>query len=202
MTGRATFPPPGRLRHPDGHEFAFDTGVRCLYFIYTGGEGRYAFFETLHEPDDLVAWLGSWPLHAAVEATDEATLAHAKRLRQAMWVAAQTLADGEPLPPEVVAELNAAAKPAPLVPRFEAAGGGTLWAEPATTGQALATLAREAVDLFGGPLAAKVRRCSADNCPLVFVDTSRAGARRWCSMERCGNRAKVRSHRARTKSSG
>ncbi|WP_235492647.1 MULTISPECIES: CGNR zinc finger domain-containing protein [unclassified Leifsonia] len=29
-----------------------------------------------------------------------------------------------------------------------------------------------------------------------YVDTSRAGTRRWCSMQRCGNRAKVRKFRA------
>jgi predicted RNA-binding Zn ribbon-like protein len=60
---------------------------------------------------------------------------------------------------------------------------------------ALSTLARDAIDLFGGPLAGRVRECAADNCGLLFVDTSRPGRRRWCSMERCGNRAKVRAYR-------
>ncbi|MEV6911021.1 CGNR zinc finger domain-containing protein [Amycolatopsis sp. NPDC051071] len=31
------------------------------------------------------------------------------------------------------------------------------------------------------------RECSADDCYLLFFDTSRSGNRRWCSMERCGN---------------
>jgi predicted RNA-binding Zn ribbon-like protein len=31
----------------------------------------------------------------------------------------------------------------------------------------------------------------------VFRDESRTANRRWCSMQRCGNRAKVRAHRAR-----
>ncbi|WIB37118.1 CGNR zinc finger domain-containing protein [Curtobacterium sp. MCJR17_043] len=31
----------------------------------------------------------------------------------------------------------------------------------------------------------------------MFYDSSRGGTRRWCSMQRCGNRAKVRAHRAR-----
>jgi hypothetical protein len=38
-------------------------------------------------------------------------------------------------------------------------------------------------------------------CSLLFVDTSRSGRRRWCSMERCGNRAKVAAHRRRRKES-
>jgi len=40
--------------------------------------------------------------------------------------------------------------------------------------------------------------CGADNCALIYLDTSRPGNRRWCSMERCGNRAKVRGHRSRS----
>ncbi|MFE7130281.1 CGNR zinc finger domain-containing protein [Streptomyces sp. NPDC057638] len=48
-----------------------------------------------------------------------------------------------------------------------------------------------------GPHAHRVRVCAAHDCQLLFADTSRPGRRRWCSMERCGNREKVRAHRAR-----
>ncbi len=65
-----------------------------------------------------------------------------------------------------------------------------------TAPAALATLARDAVDLFGGPLASRIRVCAAADCGLLLVDTSRPGRRRWCSMQRCGNRAKIREHRA------
>ncbi|MFJ7288810.1 CGNR zinc finger domain-containing protein [Curtobacterium sp. NPDC098951] len=72
--------------------------------------------------------------------------------------------------------------------------------------QALSSVARDAVALFtevgfddvaadGQPT--RLSRCSADDCALVFYDSSRGGTRRWCSMQRCGNRAKVRAHRAR-----
>ncbi|GAB3952125.1 hypothetical protein GCM10027614_55290 [Micromonospora vulcania] len=68
---------------------------------------------------------------------------------------------------------------------------------PADGRQALASIARDAVELFSGPYADRIRECGADNCYLVFVDTSRPGRRRWCAMERCGNRHKIRSLRAR-----
>ncbi|KQS10078.1 hypothetical protein ASG04_05720 [Curtobacterium sp. Leaf183] len=72
--------------------------------------------------------------------------------------------------------------------------------------QALSSVARDAVALFtevgfddveadGRP--ARLSRCSAPDCGLVFYDSSRGGTRRWCAMQRCGNRAKVRAHRAR-----
>ena len=41
----------------------------------------------------------------------------------------------------------------------------------------------------------KIRKCS--NCVLHFYDTSKKGTRRWCSMQICGNRAKVATYAAR-----
>src|SRR3954449_9351810 len=37
---------------------------------------------------------------------------------------------------------------------------------------------------------ARVHRCPGRNCGWLFVDTS--GRRRWCSMDTCGSRAKMR----------
>jgi predicted RNA-binding Zn ribbon-like protein len=34
--------------------------------------------------------------------------------------------------------------------------------------------------------------CEADECGWLFLDETRAGTRRWCSMKDCGNRAKAR----------
>ncbi|MFE7743242.1 CGNR zinc finger domain-containing protein [Nocardia sp. NPDC057455] len=36
---------------------------------------------------------------------------------------------------------------------------------------------------------------AAGDCGLLFVDASRPGRRRWCSMDRCGNLSKVRRYR-------
>jgi predicted RNA-binding Zn ribbon-like protein len=63
----------------------------------------------------------------------------------------------------------------------------------------MSSVARDAIDVFGGPRAARLKRCEGSRCALLFVDTSRSGRRRWCSMERCGNRAKAAAHRRRKK---
>src|SRR5690606_36591919 len=63
--------------------------------------------------------------------------------------------------------------------------------------QALASVARDAVDLFGERRAERTRSCAASDCSMVFFDGSRSNNRRWCSMQRCGNRAKVRAYRQR-----
>ncbi|MDN5855539.1 MAG: CGNR zinc finger domain-containing protein [Actinomycetia bacterium] len=43
----------------------------------------------------------------------------------------------------------------------------------------------------------RVKICPADDCRWAFYDASRNHSRQWCSMRVCGNRAKVRNHRAR-----
>ena len=40
----------------------------------------------------------------------------------------------------------------------------------------------------------RLRCCSGEACILWFWDSSRGGRRRWCSMDRCGNRVKVQRH--------
>jgi predicted RNA-binding Zn ribbon-like protein len=46
--------------------------------------------------------------------------------------------------------------------------------------------------------ATRVRACPGRGCGWLFVD--RAGRRRWCRMEWCGNRAKARAHARRRQS--
>ena len=69
--------------------------------------------------------------------------------------------------------------------------------EAGTPEQALALIARDLVDLVGGPHRVRLHQCEADVCGTFFVDTSRAGSRRWCSSATCGNRARVAAHRGR-----
>ncbi|WP_437623981.1 CGNR zinc finger domain-containing protein [Sorangium sp. So ce1151] len=44
-----------------------------------------------------------------------------------------------------------------------------------------------------------VKRCGNPDCVLYFHDVSRNHARRWCSMELCGNRMKVAAHYLRNR---
>jgi predicted RNA-binding Zn ribbon-like protein len=52
-------------------------------------------------------------------------------------------------------------------------------------------VAVSAIHLLLSPLErARIRICPGNNCGWLFIDTS--GRRRWCSMEVCGSRAKMR----------
>jgi predicted RNA-binding Zn ribbon-like protein len=44
---------------------------------------------------------------------------------------------------------------------------------------------------------ARLHECPAERCGWLFLDVSRNGSRRWCSMRTCGNLAKAHRHQAR-----
>jgi predicted RNA-binding Zn ribbon-like protein len=46
----------------------------------------------------------------------------------------------------------------------------------------------------------RLRCCANPHCGWLFLDDSKAGTRRWCSMSACGNRAKVQRHAQRQRS--
>ncbi|MBN0046670.1 ABATE domain-containing protein [Streptomyces actuosus] len=182
----------------DGKPYRFDPGALCLELLTTGGPGAFARHEVLHGPADLVAWADRSRLPGGLRPTvTAAEVERARAFRDALFLLAADRAHGRPLRPEHVEEVNAVAAGPPLVSQLTS-DGARVWAPGATGAQLLSTVARDAVDLFGGPHAGRVRECGARDCYLLFVDTSRPGRRHWCSMERCGNRAKVRAHRART----
>ncbi|HVZ33152.1 MAG TPA: CGNR zinc finger domain-containing protein, partial [Polyangiaceae bacterium] len=117
-------------------------------------------------------------------------------LREALHAAArEALRDA---PPSVAAcrSIEAAlAQDQPL--RLDRGRAGLQPRAPATTAEALARVARAAVDDLSGPARAQLRACGDDTGAGSFLDYS--GRRHWCSDERCGNRARVRAHRARAR---
>lgn len=58
-----------------------------------------------------------------------------------------------------------------------------------------APLAQSAAMLFTSVDRTRVRKCG--RCVLHFLDTSKKGTRRWCSMQLCGNRLKVAAYAQR-----
>jgi predicted RNA-binding Zn ribbon-like protein len=58
-------------------------------------------------------------------------------------------------------------------------------------------IARSLADLVCNENFTYVKACEGPPCTLLFVDRTRAHARRWCSMAICGNRAKQAAYRGR-----
>lgn len=80
---------------------------------------------------------------------------------------------------------------------------GYRWAAgETTTGLAVlkSEIARSAADLLvDRALLDRVKECDGHGCGWLFLDESRAGNRRWCSMQSCGNREKARTHYRRAR---
>lgn len=178
----------------DNSRWWFDSGALALDFAYTGALEDRADWETLHSPDDLAAWLESRFDEVDGTVTD-GDLRDAKALRGAIARAAKAASRGASVEPIDIDAINLYAA-IPDIPPTLAGGTRQAGRGRARAGQALSELARQAVGLFGGDNLERVKECSADDCPIVFFDESRSNNRRWCSMARCGNRAKVRKYRA------
>ncbi|CAM5449453.1 hypothetical protein GCM10010329_34530 [Streptomyces spiroverticillatus] len=184
------------LKSRTGAAYRFDPGALCLELLTTGGPGLYGRYEVLHTGADLAEWAGASRLTPTpvLEASEE-EVAQAREVRDALF--RMVLGEGGP---DDVDTLNAAAAAPPLAPAI-GPDGEKRWG-PATGTHLLATVARDAVELLTGPYSHRIRTCAAEDCHLVYVDTSRPGRRRWCSMEHCGNRHKVRASRARQTQDG
>jgi predicted RNA-binding Zn ribbon-like protein len=138
--------------------------------------------EHLGTPQDLTDWAARHGLHGT------ASLARARALRRAIYEVFRPVADGAEPPADALAALHTFYAQAVAAARLTPAGF-------AWDGDVLAPVAVAAVDLLRtGPLE-RVSVCAA--CPWLFLDTSRNHSRRWCSMDDCGARAKMRRYRSK-----
>lgn len=168
-------------------------------------EGRCS--ERLATPADAVAWLAEHELGSdrldrlrASPADAALLLKEMRRLREAVTRAVEAFRVGAPLPGDALFGIDRALSASRVVRRLAVrAGGACLQEEEHGDGPlaVLAPVALGAAELLTTTEAKRVRRCASERCDEWFVDTSKGGRRRWCSMERCGNRAKVAKHRRR-----
>jgi len=189
--------------------FLFDADHLALDFLNTnrGSEGRP--MDRLGTPHAVRAWLGEAGMlgpsgpEAAWESPPRlrVLLTEAHRLRDAVSDAVEAWTGGTLVPAQAIHVLNRALETRREGRLLEVSGAScrlreTIWLDGplgllAPIAGAVATLLAE-----GDPT--RVRRCDGPTCSLLFLDTSRNGRRRWCSMARCGNRAKVAAHYRRT----
>ncbi|MEU6506523.1 ABATE domain-containing protein [Streptomyces sp. NPDC046942] len=180
---------------------AFDAGRICLDLLATSHPG-----ERLDGVGALGAWIGAVGL-----VPSGTSLAHAEgpwvvRFQELRGLVRQLVLPSGTTPDtgsydRALARVNDLARSATPAPRAVRGADGRLareLADPPSCSALLALVARDAVELLTDPVArAAVRECEGDNCPLVYLDTSRGRRRRWCSSEVCGNRERVARHRRR-----
>lgn len=106
--------------------------------------------------------------------------------------------EGEPLSKDHVATIDELAQAAGLHPHFEPGGPVIVPSERGLAG----ALGRLVAIAFHAELDGRwshLKECADENCRSVFFDASKNHSGRWCSMQACGNRNKVRAWRERRK---
>lgn len=176
-------------------EFRRGNGAAWLDLLSTlAGRYRERRTDAIGEPDRLRAWLEENDL-APTGAVTLDDVAAVQRAREALHRTTLAVMDRRRPAAEDVAVLDEALSyDAPV--HVDVAADGVTVGRPRSAREALARLVRDAVTLLAGAEAAHLHRCGDELCSSVYLD--RTGRRRWCTDLSCGNRARVRAHRARS----
>lgn len=188
-------------------ELPFVGGHVALDFVNTAEErGHPEAGDVLLTPADLRLWGGRRGViddHAPGsesperERADELELARAIAARELLYEVVRGHSQRRRARPgslarlaELIAEAYAAGS---LV---EAVDGSVGWEWDR---RALASVRHIAVtsslELLGGAPDGRLKQCPGDHCGWLFLDTTKRGNRRWCSMAECGQDAKDEQRR-------
>ena len=190
----------------------------CLNFVNTIESPRAHPQDYLNSYADLVRW----ERHASILSDAEtdrllrqgtrqpeeaaSVFARALILRQTLTRIFRAIAQGDPAQQpdlnRVQTEFCIALNHARLTPTDS--GYGWRWdADDDSLDRPLWDVVRSAVEVLTVDDLARVKECpGADDCGWLFYDTSKNNSRRWCSMEGCGSRVKMRRHYARRTANG
>ena len=159
-------------------------------FAELAGWGRHAGLLTASEKRAMLAESAAAPAAASV------VHQRAIELREALY---RLFRAPERPPPHALAILNRELQRAAANVSVERRKGKyeLAWRAQTVVDRLLGAIARSAADLLTSQRLEYVRECEGDGCGWLFLDTSKAHRRRWCSMAACGNRAKARRYRQR-----
>ena len=163
--------------------------------LETDGDTRS---EELRTPQLLQGWLRKRGLLAPSAALKEDDLGRAIELREALR-GILLAHNGEPVGREPFEAFDRLVAEAGLAVRV--VGDGSARLEPTGSGLARA-IGRIAAIVYRSEVEGtwpRLKACAADDCQWAFYDASKNRAGTWCDMSSCGNRAKVRAYRQRTR---
>ncbi|MEU8729596.1 CGNR zinc finger domain-containing protein [Streptomyces tendae] len=118
----------------------------------------------------------------------------ARELRESLR--ATLLAHAGHPPHRTVTPLGELLAAAPLVVTVDPADGSATLA-PAREGSLIARVAAAVAEALVAGTWSRFKACEAADCHWAYYDRSPAGRGRWCSMQVCGARAKMRRYRAK-----
>jgi len=190
---------------------------------FVGGDAALDFVNTITGRDEAPRdWIASYPglvewaglanllppdvlqtLAAEAERRPDeaaAALVRAKALREALFSVLTDMIAGEAAQPDDLALVRRHWLAGVAAHDLRSAGGRVVRQldEAAVDLDLIAAIvAYRAVEHVLPTPPARLGMCSGPNCAWLFIDTSKAGRRRWCDMAVCGNTAKSRRFQAR-----
>jgi predicted RNA-binding Zn ribbon-like protein len=204
----------GGIATPEGYVYELSGGSLCLDFANTVDSRPAA------EPRELLGDYGDlvrWGVQAEVLTTRRAqrllaeagrqkgraaaVLRLAREVREAIFQVFSARAREAALPPAAIRTLNEELPSALARLRLVEDGAGCRWEweDEDALDRMLWPVIRSAAELLTSDELVRVRECAAENCAWLFLDRSKNRSRRWCDMAVCGNRAKVRRFRKRSR---
>jgi predicted RNA-binding Zn ribbon-like protein len=161
--------------------------------------------ELLPDGSALARWLGAADLVDKRESAQlmrrwsapefAAGVQELREFRERVRETVLKMEQGEHVPPAVLKNLNGLLVNYPDLEQVAQGEAGLerrrLFA-PEIPAHAFAPLADAFADLLTATPVSRIRKCNS--CVLHFYDTSKKGTRVWCSMNLCGNRAKVAAY--------
>jgi predicted RNA-binding Zn ribbon-like protein len=188
-------------------------GPLCLNFTNTAsGRGTETHQDHLKTFDDLLAWslhAGALPARSVIAlakladrqpAAAKKALRQAVALRECLHVIGTAIAAGESPPAGAVSNLEASMAQAAKSGRLSWNGKSFTWGldlETPDLNLPLWAIIRSAGDVLVAAPLDRLKTCAGVHCGWLFLDETRNGKRRWCEMEVCGSRAKMRRFRSR-----
>ena len=187
-------------------------GALCLDFANTlYGHGDAPIHEYLRDYIDLALW----SRHAGIleeqkaqlliqeagknEAVAEAVFQQAIALRETIFRLFADVAQARTLSANDLDQVHTAWKEALSHSNLVQTSGSFRldWQDETALDGMLWRISDSAVGLLTSEAVGRVKQCSG--CDWLFVDHSRNHRRRWCSMDQCGNRSKMRRRYQREK---
>lgn len=161
-----------------------------------------------HRPTDILRAAGeflAWCEYAGIPAPAAQGLspaqqrdltARAGELRTAIRSITEAIAERRAVDQDALAQLQSSYADAVgrAVPSMDDGRLGWAW-DPASPDAALGALAHAAVELFHDGRTDRIKICPS--CGFVFLDTTKNGSRRWCSMDDCGTQQKMQRYVAK-----
>ena len=180
-------------------DFRFIAGDVSLDFLNTVGNRLTDPREHLVTGADVDRWARQAGLlmpHASLR-LGRRDVMRIRSVRECMYGIVHSLATGRTPPAAEVARFDTTRRRTSRKHHMVLRGNRLTWAwisgrrDP---DRLLGPILEQVAELVVAVPPERLRQCEDAACGWLFLDRSRAGVRRWCSMDDCGNRAKAHRH--------